>query len=368
MSIPLPASEIIEPARQLAPTYQAELEKQQYRIVGTHSAVKVCGWTKNMLRGEGGCYKFKFYGIRSHQCMQMSPNLSCANRCTFCWRGYKAPVSKEWAWRIDEPDFIIEESLKAHQKLLNGFGGNEKASKRAFEQSKHVGHVALSLTGEPIAYPKINELCQKFHQKKISTFLVTNAQYPEAIQNLRTVTQLYLSLDAPNQEVLKKIDAPLFSDYWERFLKSIDNASKKKYRKTARLTIVKGINDVEPENYAALIRKGDFDFVEVKGYMHVGESQKRLERKHMPIHEEVKMFGLRTLEFLKNEYEFASEHVPSDVILLAKKKYHQKTWIDFEKFFELMNVKNPPENLDAGLYSKGTLSVREGKKDHLVAQ
>jgi tRNA wybutosine-synthesizing protein 1 len=34
-----------------------ELEKQQYRIVGSHSAVKVCGWTKNFLRGKGGCYK-----------------------------------------------------------------------------------------------------------------------------------------------------------------------------------------------------------------------------------------------------------------------------------------------------------------------
>jgi hypothetical protein len=26
-------------------------KKQQYRIVGSHSGVKVCGWTKNMLKG-----------------------------------------------------------------------------------------------------------------------------------------------------------------------------------------------------------------------------------------------------------------------------------------------------------------------------
>ena len=30
------------------------LEKQQYGIVGEHSAVKICGWTKNMIREEGG--------------------------------------------------------------------------------------------------------------------------------------------------------------------------------------------------------------------------------------------------------------------------------------------------------------------------
>ncbi len=363
-----PEGETLEAGSQISPRYKTELEHQQYRMVGNHSAVKVCGWTKNMLRGEGGCYKFKFYGIQSHKCMQMTVNMSCANRCTFCWRGYKAPVSKEWNWKVDEPDLIIDESIKAHLSLLNGFGGNEKVSKHAFEQSKHVGHVALSLTGEPIAYPKINELCRKFHERGISTFLVTNAQYPEAIKNLHTITQLYLSLDAPTEKILKELDVPLFSDYWERYNQSLENCAQKKYRTTARLTIVKGINDIQPETYAQLIMKGDFDFVEIKGYMHVGESQKRLTREHMPTHEYVKEFGMKVLESLQNDYEFASEHVPSDVILLAKKKYNKKTWIDFEKFFELVNVKNVPENLDAELYSKGTQSVKENPNDYLVVQ
>ena len=139
-----------------------ELEKQQYRMVGDHSAVKVCGWTKNMLRGQGGCYKYKFYGIRSHQCMQMTSSMHCANRCTFCWRGEKAPVQKEWKGKIDEVEFVIEESKKAHEKLLLGFGGNDKTSSQIYKQSKEIRHVALSLTGEPIAYPKINELLEEF--------------------------------------------------------------------------------------------------------------------------------------------------------------------------------------------------------------
>ena len=42
-----------------------------------------------------------------------------------------------------------------------------------------VKQFALSLTGEPIAYPKINEICEKFHSRGISTFIVTNAQFPE---------------------------------------------------------------------------------------------------------------------------------------------------------------------------------------------
>ena len=92
----------------LTPQAKAELEKQHYRVVGSHSAVKTCGWTKSMIRGQGGCYKLKFYGIMSNQCMQMTTSISCANRCTFCWRGYKAPVSKEWAWQVDDPQFILE--------------------------------------------------------------------------------------------------------------------------------------------------------------------------------------------------------------------------------------------------------------------
>ena len=31
-------------------------------------------------------------------------------------------------------------------------------------------------------YPEINKLIELLHQKKISTFLVTNAQFPDAIR------------------------------------------------------------------------------------------------------------------------------------------------------------------------------------------
>lgn len=353
--------------KQVSVAHKKELEHQAYRIVGTHSAVKVCGWTKNMLKGKGGCYKLKFYGIQSHQCMQMSTNLSCANRCEFCWRGSKAPVEKEWVWDTDEPEFIIEKSLEAHHKLLTGFGGRENTPKTLFDNSKNVGHVALSLTGEPITYPKINEICKKFHEKNISTFIVTNAQYPDAIKNLNTITQLYLSLDAPNKEILKKLDKPLYPDFWKRYIDSIKETKKKKYRTAARLTIVKGINDIEEENYAKLIKMGDFDFIEVKAFMYVGEARNRLTKATAPNHEYVKEFGLKILKHL-NEYEFVSEHLPSKVILLAKKKYKKSTWIDFEKFFKLINVKRSPKNLDSNKYATKPKKVKEFKEDIGIMQ
>jgi len=323
----------------LTPEAIAELEKQQYRIVGTHSAVKTCGWTKNMINGEGGCYKLKFYGIMSNQCMQMTTSISCANRCTFCWRGYKAPVSKEWKWAIDDPTMIYEKSVEAHHKLLVGFGGSDRANKVAFAKSKEIKHVALSLTGEPIAYPRINELLDRFNREGVSTFLVTNSQFPQQLRDLKPVTQLYLSIDAPTKELLKDVDVPLFADYWERMNECLDILATKKQRTTIRMTMVKGINDVFPEKYATLIDKGKPDFIEVKAYMFVGPSQQRLSRENMPLHEEVVAFTQTLMPFL-SDYEIVSEHIPSRVVMLAKKKFKRQdgwyTWIDFPRYQELV--------------------------------
>jgi tRNA wybutosine-synthesizing protein 1 len=93
-------------------------------------------------------------------------------------------------------------------------------------------HFALSLVGEPIMYPKINALVDELHRRHISTFLVTNAQFPEKIKTLKPITQvflvnlhhvqiwyfllqltiLYVSVDAATKESLKAVDRLLFSD------------------------------------------------------------------------------------------------------------------------------------------------------------
>jgi tRNA wybutosine-synthesizing protein 1 len=353
----------------LTPAAKAELEKQAYRIVGSHSAVKTCGWTKNMINGQGGCYKLKFYGIMSNQCMQMTTSISCANRCTFCWRGYKAPVSKEWKWGVDDPQMIFDESKKEHHQLLIGFKGSDKANKTAYQKSNTIKHVALSLTGEPITYPRVNELIDKFHKDGISTFMVTNAQYADQIRDLKPVTQLYLSIDAPTKELLKEVDKPLFLDYWERMNHSLDYLSKKKQRTCIRLTMIKGVNMIHPKKYAEHIIKGDSDFIEVKAYMFIGPSMQRLSKDNMPLHEEVVVFSKELEKHLPN-HEIVSEHIPSRVVMFAKKKYKKdgvwNTWIDYPKFDKLYqefvdegkeftsddySIKTP----QVGLSGKGTL-------------
>ncbi len=98
------------------------LKKQHYGIVGNHSAVQICRWTKKSIRNEGVCYKEKFYGIKSHRCCQMSPAVMwCDNKCLHCWRAIEETIGDEIKGEIDSPKEIIESCFKAQRKLLIGF-------------------------------------------------------------------------------------------------------------------------------------------------------------------------------------------------------------------------------------------------------
>ena len=55
-----------------------------------------------------------------------------------------------------------------------------------------------------------------------SSFLVTNAQFPQEIRSVPPVTQFYISVDGSTKEGLKKLDRPLFRDYWERFNQCVE--------------------------------------------------------------------------------------------------------------------------------------------------
>ena len=88
-------------------------------------------------------------------------------------------------------------------------------------------------------YPRINELLGGLHRRGISTYLVTNAQFPECIDKLCPVTQLYVSVDAATKDTLQAVDRPLFKDFWPRFLSSLRSLRRKKQRTVYRLTLLK---------------------------------------------------------------------------------------------------------------------------------
>ena len=329
----------------VTPSLRGALTKQGYKIVGSHSGVKLCRWTKSMLRGRGGCYKHSFYGIASHRCMETTPSLACANKCVFCWRHHTNPVGTEWRWKVDPPQTIIEGALESHRKMIREMKGVPGVDPTRLEEGLNPKHCALSLVGEPIMYPHINEFVDLLHAKGISSFLVTNAQFPDLISAMKPVTQLYVSVDAATKDSLKTIDRPLFGDFWERFLGSLDALSKKKQRTVYRLTLVKEYNVETVKEYAQLITRGTPDFVEIKGVTYCGYSGANpLTMNNVPFHTEVINFAhnLITHDNLSDTYAIACEHEHSCSILIANKSKFLtadgkwRTWIDYEKFQQLI--------------------------------
>ena len=190
----------------VTPQLRAALTKQGYKILGSHSGVKLCRWTKAQLRGRGGCYKHSFYGIESHRCMEATPSLACANKCVFCWRHHTNPVGREWRWKMDDAETLVRSAVSEHRGMIKQMRGVPGVIPERFEEGMDPRHCALSLVGEPIMYPEIGTFVGLLHERRISTFLVTNAQFPEAIENLPPITQLYVSVDAATPDTLKAID------------------------------------------------------------------------------------------------------------------------------------------------------------------
>ncbi|KAK9858801.1 hypothetical protein WJX84_008169 [Apatococcus fuscideae] len=336
-----------QPKPMLTPVLRASLSKQGYKLIGSHSGVKLCRWTKSMLRGRGGCYKHAFYGIESHRCMETTPSLACANKCVFCWRHHTNPVGREWRWQMDDPDMIVEGAIEMHQKMIKEYRGVPGVKVERIAEGMQMRHCALSLVGEPIMYPKLNAILAGLHQRHISSFLVTNAQFPEQLRNLDPVTQLYVSVDAATRDSLKAVDRPLFKDFWERFQLCLQLLKAKQQRTVYRLTLVKGWNMEELKDYVKLLELGQPDFIEIKGVTYCGSTgASSLTMKNVPYHKDVVEFG-EAIETASNGiYGLACEHAHSCCILLARKDrflangvWH--TWIDYERFQELCAAKMP---------------------------
>ncbi len=272
---------------------RAVLEKQKYRLVGRHSAIKLCTWTKKSIRDQGFCYKQQFYGIECHRCLQMTPAVSwCTHKCLFCWRNVEQTLGTELPG-FDEPGYIIDEAVKLQRKLLEGYAGvPDKVNQKKYREAQDPNQAAISLSGEPTIYPKIGELVTEFKRRRFSTFLVTNGTLPKRLEQMETLpTQLYLSMVAPNPEIYRKICNPSNPGNWDKIQEMIALFPSLDTRKAVRITLVKGINMVSAQDYAKLLDVAQPDYIEVKAYMYVGGSRMRLSIDNMPSFAEVQGFA-----------------------------------------------------------------------------
>jgi tRNA wybutosine-synthesizing protein 1 len=289
-------------------------KKQGYHIVGAHSAVKPCLWSGRAVKNQGSCYKSRFYGIDSHRCIQMTPYLGCNQACLYCWRPIEHPVEVPGQW--DAPGTIVEGCIQAQRGFMSGYGGIENIDRSIWQQSLEPRHAAISLAGEPTLYPYLDGLIDEFHNRGLTTFVVTNGTQPEVLENIRP-TQLYMSLDAPDKNTYVDICSPRNPVMWEQILCSLAILRDHPCRSAIRITLVKGQNIKDIRGYARLIEMARPDFVEVKAYMHLGYSRKRLKRDAMPQHDEILQFSARLADEL--DFQITDNVELSRVALLSKR-------------------------------------------------
>jgi len=250
----------------------------------------------------------------------MTPAVSwCQQNCVFCWRPFTA--LKEFPKEFDSPKEIVEQSIEKQRMLLSGYGAlREQIGDKKLQEAMNPNQVAISLAGEPSLYPKLPELVKEYSKRDFTTFVVSNGLNTEMFSKLRP-TQLYLSLEAPNEKTHKKINTPLIKGSWKKLNASLEAMPSIKSRTAIRITAVKGLNMFNEKEFAELIQKASPDFLEIKAYMFVGYSRKRLQQENMPLHPEVVEFAEKINNHLG--YTFAGESKPSRVVLFSSGKKKQ---------------------------------------------
>jgi len=254
----------------------------------------------------------------------MTPSMGCNCHCLYCWRLHSGD-RPGLSWRefplnereLDEPGDIVGEAIEKRKRLLSGFKGNPRVDRKKFEEALKPTMMTMSLTGEPTLYPRVSDLNAEAERRGMVTFLVTNGTMPKVLESMDCLPfQLYVSVSAPDEIMYDKLTRPLVRDGWERLNETLELLPSLETRRVVRLTMVKGWNMTNHEGYAKLIKRAEPDFVEVKAYEWVGESQKRLPKEAMPFMEDIRDFakGISKL----TGYEIKGEYKPSGVVLLTR--------------------------------------------------
>ena len=252
----------------------------------------------------------------------MTPSLHyCTQQCLFCWRAQSGDMQFHWDEmhnpNKDTPEQIVEGCFRAQERIISGYKGNEKTDWRKFQEAMRPNQVAISLTGEPTLYGPLGDLLSAFHQRGLTTFMVTNGNLPQKLSQLsQEPTQLYVSLCAPNEEVFNKVCRPQFPAAWKKLNETLELLKSFRCPTATRMTMVKGQNMTEVEGYAKLIEKAQPTYIEAKAYMHIGFSNLRLGFDRMPLHSEVREFAQNLAE--QTGYKIINEAPESRVILLSR--------------------------------------------------
>jgi tRNA wybutosine-synthesizing protein 1 len=242
----------------------------------------------------------------------MTPTLLCNQQCLHCWRATAQNNAEERSF--DEPQIIVEESIAAQRRLISGYKGAGLTNLKKLKEAYSPNQVAISLSGEPTLYPYLDELIRRYRRKHMTTFVVSNGSRPEVLERIRP-TQLYVSLNSPDAKRFYAICRPQTHGY-KNLLNSLRVLSDHPCRTALRITLANDINAYGAAGYAKLVKLAEPDYVEVKSYMHLGDSRKRLPRTAMMSYEGIVTFSHDIAELAG--YAIATGSPESRVVVLSE--------------------------------------------------
>ena len=290
------------------------LERQGYGLVGEHSAVKLCHWLRQKLVRGRPCYKETFYGIESHRCLQMTPWLGCNQGCLFCWR---YPGDDAAAPEPMDAAGLLEDAIEAQRRLVSGYRGVESVEDGMWREARDPDQMAISLAGEPTMYPHLGDLVEAARARGMTTFLVSNGTLPERLAAIDPLpTQVYISVDSPNEEVYGRLCRPSSGALWGRLQDGLTVLRDLGTRTVVRHTLVNGHNMEDVDGYARQVTLAEPDYIEAKGYVFVGHSRQVLSIDCMPSIGQVRAFAETLAE--RTGYVVTAERADSRVVLLTK--------------------------------------------------
>lgn len=313
---------------------QLLLKKQKYQLIGKNTSVKKCNWTHNALKEDRFCYK-RSYGIQSHRCVQFSPTLICNFSCQFCWRIHESDIGLQNMFHeynskdplqldevFDSPKEVVKGILAGQRRIICGYKPYIPPVK--YKEAMNPIHATMSLTGEPFLYPWIPELIRELKEQNMTIFIVTNGTIPRSLHMILETkdfpTQLYVTLPTPGLKNFFRTHRPLEKELaLERIWDTIHMIGKGvPFRTVARLTLAEGFNLLEPQGYAEMIEVMAPSFIEVKGVVHVGATEKRIPRSAMPSHKRIYSFA-QVIEKLTG-YKIVKESDISRLVILSNEK------------------------------------------------
>lgn len=236
------------------------------------------------------------------------------------------PFKKDEMKTIDwsPPAKLMEELMKVYKGTHRGFAPEyrRKTERDLWQDAiKRPLHLAISLTGEPLMYPYIDEVVRLAKKRDMTTFIVSNGTFPQRIEKMRELpTQLYITLAGPEYQTWAQATNPLWNarEQWKKLNESLSLLPSLNTRTVIRITAIKRLNMNSPQKYAELIKNAEPNFISVKGFSHVGGARNRLSKENQPQMEDIEIFAENLAEEIS--YKIEEEVERGRAILLWDEK------------------------------------------------